>query len=62
MEAITIAGIAALAFGGYHSICDALRDCGVTAAVKQRAEKSANSRGGAFVNQRGVQKMARLYV
>jgi hypothetical protein len=63
MEAVTIAGIAVVVFGGFYSALDFLEDIGV--CVKRRGAESRTvsfCRRSHLPSQRRVKKMAGMHV
>jgi len=63
MEAITIAGLAVLAIGGYYSVIDFLNDVGIYGRESETAvKKSPVSRGYILTRQSGVKKMAGMHI
>lgn len=63
MEAIMIAGVAALAAGGYYALQDLLADLGITVRKsKVETKKSYFSDKGILTSQRRVKKVAGMYV
>ncbi len=63
MEAIMIAGIAALAAGGYYAFQDLLADLGVTVRKsKIETKNSYFSDKGILTPQRRIKKVAGMYI
>lgn len=63
MEAITIAGLAVLAAGGYYSIIDFLNDLGMCGkGIGSETGKSATSQHSIGTHQAGIKKMTGMYI
>jgi len=63
MEAITIAGLAVVAVGGYYSIIDFMNDHGIRLRRTSEKAKKLPISGRNFVaHQGGIKKMARMHV
>lgn len=63
MEAVTIAGIAVVAVGGYYSVIDFMNDFGLLMNKSRPwAKLAACFRNRVLTSQRRVQKMTRMYI
>jgi len=63
MEAVTIAGLAVLAVGGYFSVIDFMNDLGIRRkSVEVAAQKLYVSRRYAVAPQTGIKKMAGMHI
>jgi hypothetical protein len=63
MEAVTIAGLAVVAVGGYFSVQDFLNEAGITGRVKRFREKASLVSGrGNVAPQSRIKKVAGMYV
>lgn len=63
MEAITIAGLAVVAVGGYYSIIDLINDLGIGGRCERPETKRLPiSQHNIIAQQRGVKKMAGMHV
>ena len=59
MEAITIAGVAVVAVGGYYSVLDLLADLGIQAGTARSANRnSAHFGKSVLTSQRRIKKVA----
>jgi hypothetical protein len=63
MEAITVAGLAALAFGGFYSFIDCMNDLGFRKRRAHAADKKLDvSRRCILTPQAGIEKMAGMNI
>lgn len=63
MEAITLAGLAVLAFGGYYSLIDCMIDLGFRKRATHAADKNLDvSRRCILTPQAGIKKMAGMNI
>lgn len=63
MEAITIAGLAVVAIGGYYSVIDFLNDVGIHGRRSETAVKKLPvARGYILARQPGIKKMAGMHI
>lgn len=63
MEAITIAGLAVVAMGGYYTLIDFMNDLGLSGRrVEAAARKLPVSRRYVVAPQPGIKKMAGMHV
>jgi hypothetical protein len=63
MEAITIAGVAVLAVGGYYAAVDFLNDLGLRGKrVEAQALRVSVSRRSVVTPQTGIKKMAGMHI
>lgn len=63
MEAVTIAGLAVVAVGGYYSLLDLLSDAGVTGRVKKFRQRESLVCGRDIVTpQSRIKKMAGMHI
>jgi hypothetical protein len=63
MEAITVAGLAVLAVGGYYSVIDIMNDLGIgRSRAAAGAKQLPISRRYAVAPQTGIKKMAGMHV
>lgn len=63
MEAITIAGLAVLAVGGYYSVVDLIHDLGFSGKRPvMGAQKSLVSHRYVVAPQAGIKKMAGMHI
>ena len=63
MEAITIAGLAVVAVGGYYSVIDFMNDLGISGRrVQAETKKLPVSQRTIFAQQTGIKKMTGMHV
>jgi hypothetical protein len=63
MEAITIAGLAAVAVGGYYTLVDVMNDLGLhRRTVQVETKRLPVSRRYVVTSQTGIKKMAGMHV
>lgn len=62
MEAITIGGLAAVAVGAYYAVSDALRESGWDRIFVRTGRRLSGGRCRTVPAQRGIKKVAGVYV